>query len=472
MKRTVQKKITSTLAGVLLLGTVFSVAYASNQNNNVAINKTAGNLDFIGDEYYRMLQVDTDNPILLNRLQDRDYAKIKEFLVDESSEPLTLQALKEIEVDPNARVVDNMLQDGRFLKENWDELQHKMIEEALTVRTLNGIRTKEQINPQEFETSVKTSHGDIAIKLQKVQVDGKTIVIPKNSDDIPVQFSITPDGQKSLVSAENGLWLVNSSNNQLELLLPSTYNGKTFEALAEESMNLYGENIVVWNEDVMSSPDSKTLVYNSNKNNIKTRGSALFVYDITTGNETIIADAEGANYLVDGWLTPESVLCKKITSSGMKQVVVSLDGKEAELDLVGEAPYIYAVQDGLIAYATALSSGEIHIAKIDKSGTLQEITSTKLNGTTRLRASNKGFSSDNSYFAFIYVPDDVPEARYIKVIDLNSDKLIDLDFLPAESNSSARYLEFSWTDENTLLLVVKEEINETKKMSTWTYSLR
>lgn len=195
-----------------------------------------------------------------------------------------------------------------------------------------------------------------------------------------------------------------------------------------------------------------------------------FTYDISTGVETMVASTEGGGYLVDGWLITNSVICKKITITGIKQVLVTLDGKEVELNLVGEAPYVYAVQDGLIAYATALSSAEIHIARISESGALKEITATKVNGSTRLR-SNNGFSLDNSYFAFIFVPDDKTKARYVKVVDLNNNKIIDIDTLPAEIKSPARFLEFSWTNKNTLLLVVKEDLPTTKKMSTWTYTL-
>lgn len=89
------------------------------------------------------------------------------------------------------------------------------------------------------------------------------------------------------------------------------------------------------------------------------------------------------------------------------------------------------------------------------------MASAKLNGSTRLR-SNKGFSSDNSYFAFIYVPNDEPQARYMKAVDLRTGKIVDIVALPTEVKSPAHYLEFSWFDKNTLLLVVKEDLTETK----------
>ncbi|WP_141504650.1 hypothetical protein [Paenibacillus luteus] len=377
-----------------------------------------------------------------------------------------------LEEDLNTAETKEIVTDLQYHKENWTELQDEWQEEAQMVRTLKRISSKAQERKEEFTTTVRTGHGDIVLKLQKVQYKDKTIVIPQEFDDFPLEFTFTREGETLLIAAENGLWIVNSSNSQPEKISSNLYNGKTYEAFAKESIELHGKNYVSWNSGILPSPDSTKLVYNSNKNDMESGGSALFTFDLATGAEFMIADTVGVNYLVNGWLNSESVICTKYKDTILSTVLVNLDGEEIDLKLEGNS-VIYSVQDGRIAYITHQSNGsdEFHIARVDETGTLQTITSTPMGGKVRIRAGIEGFSPDHTYAAFLYVPDEEPKKRYIKVVNLNKGTIVDIDSLPDDINPSANIVEFSWINENTLFVEVQEEESGVKKKSNWTYSL-
>ncbi len=403
---------------------VTSAAYAPNRTEARAsdINKSSG-FTFIGDGYYRKLPIQTKHPILLNILQDRNYARIKE----------------------------------------------KEIDNALTVKRLIGDRLV-PLDTVKFKASIKIRHGTIPLKLQKFQTEGKTVVIPDNMDDFPAQFAISPDGRKSLIASDDGLWLAIPADNRLKRISAGSYKGKSYEELEKKSIEAHGKNLVAWNADAMFSPDGTKIVYKSNKNNVGVRGAALFAYDLASGTETVIGDTAEADYMVLGWVTPETMVCQKFSIAGISVVLIDLNGKETKLRLAGEKPAIYAVQNEFIAYATELSGGDIHIAKANAAGTVQEISTVKMRGTIRLRGNN-GFSPDHSYFAFIYVPDKKQTQRYLKVVDLQSNTVTDIDSLPDRVRSSARYLDFEWADADRLLITLQEETAGRKMTSTWSYSL-
>lgn len=426
---------------------------------------------FVSDEYYKLLRVDTDHPILLSIPQDSDYAKALASLVDESAVPMTSQEIEAIQADPNASMVDNVLPDGRFLKENWVQLQNEIVEASQTVRIWSQHSISAPINSQVFETIVNTGHGELLLNLQKLQVDDKTIFIPKSNKNFPAEFTITPDGQKSFVHAENGLWLINRSNNQLEQLSSNTYNGKTYEALVKESFDLYKENVIHWNAGVLPSPDSTKLVYQSRKNNIEAREATLFVFDLASGVETMITHSENVEYRIEGWVTSDSIICTKYQDSGITLVLISLNGEEINLPFEGESPIVYSVKDGLIAYATHRSSNsEFHIARVDEVGVIHEIFSTQLDERIVMRGI-KSFSPKLSYAAILCSSNNSSIGRYVKVVDLSTNTVTVIDSLPEGTNTSADILEFSWANDNTLLVTIQEDVAKAQKMSTWTYSL-
>lgn len=456
-----KRKLTVIVVALLLLGVILSTIDVFGKNERWT---------YIEDEYYRVLPVDMEKPVLFNRLGEDDYIEILNALVDKNSEPLSIEEMKMIEDDPNAVFVDNLLPNGQYLVENWIDIQTAMINSKFKIGVLDDFSVIRSPSEEEIIQKIKTGFNEIELTLKKVIVNGKSIVIPKNMDDFPLQFSITPDGMKSIISSDNGLWIFDKSGDKLIKISSEYYDGKSYDELVKESYDLYDENKVIWNDDVVPSPDSSKLVYSSNKNRIETSGASLFVFDLTSGKEYLIADTLGANYLVDGWVTSESIVSQKISSDGISYVLITTDGKETELKMKGESPIVYAVRDGMIAYTSSLSSGSIHVSKLDEQGNLYEIASLELEGQTRLRPGINGFSPDNSYFSFIYVESDQPGARrYLKVLDLLTGKVIDLKSLPG--NSTSRVLEFNWLNNKELLILIKEDIPGVKKVSTWKYSL-
>ena len=355
-------------------------------------------------------------------------------------------------------------------KELWTPFRNEVPGSSLNVGVLKRLSAGAQEELPRFEMTVAAGTGEKSLKLQKLLFGDKTIIIPQNFDDFPMQYIITPDGQKTLVAGDNGIWLVDGPDNQLQKLSADSFNGQSYEQLARESIDLYGENLVSWNGDVMPSPDSSKLAYYANKNNISDRGTSLFVYDFASGVETVVAHTEGANYLVDGWLDSEWIICKKYEDTGITQVAVHLDGKEIALTHEGEAIHAYTVQQGLIAYTKLHDQGEIFVARIDDPSTPQVIASFPVEGQVRERG-KKGFSPDQTYFAAIYVPDASPEERYLKVLDLNALTVTVIDTLPDAVDSSATILDFAWTGESTLLVDVKEKASDSDQISTWIYAL-
>src|SRR5690606_591952 len=130
-----------------------------------------------------------------------------------------------------------------IIKELWAPFRNEKLGLSLNIGTLKRISNEAQSELPSFEASIVTSSGERVLKFRKLQVNGKTIAVPQDFDDFPVGYTITPDGQKSLVIGDNGIWLVDAVNNQLLQLSSNSFNGESYEELARESIDLYGENI-------------------------------------------------------------------------------------------------------------------------------------------------------------------------------------------------------------------------------------
>ncbi|MDQ0116233.1 hypothetical protein [Paenibacillus harenae] len=379
---------------------------------------------FVGDEHYDKLLVNTENPILLNRIQARHRVK------------------------------------------------NKLIEGALHVVALHGNNTLENIVTTKFEAKLDTGIAEFALKLQRLKIDGRSITIPQDRNDFPLGFTLTKDGKQSYFVAENGIWGLNDESNEFKRLTPSTYNGKTYEDLAKTAMKWTGEPIVAWNGDERLSPDGTQMVYFGDKHDVGSGDSALFALDIASGVETMIAHAEGYSYLLAGWLDSQRVISSKYNNSGSTYVMVHLNGKESKLDLRGDSPMIYDVQNEIIAYYTPFKSGgsEFRIASISKKGTVSEMVSFPMDGSSR-QDGYASFSPNNTYFAAIFVPDDEPKARYLKVLDIRGHTVVDIASLPDTVSRSADIIGYDWVDENTLLITISEERPDGESISTWTFSI-
>ena len=448
-----KRKIIAVITCTLLL-TTFIISYASSENGNWAS---------IGNENYSMLPINSENPLLTKHLQDHDYIQIENALVDKSVAPMSAESLAIFEADPDAVMVDNMLPNGEYLKANWAELRADLVDGKMESKFL---KEEGKVNAKEFNATIKSIKGKEIVKMKLVESDGSTFVIPNNPDELSSQFIITPDGKNSFLASDLGIWLITDRGSKK--ISSDTYDSKSYEELSEQSIKFYDENIVKWNDNIMPNPGSSKLAYISNKHNIDNGHNALFVYDLETSNENLIVESDNANYMDVGWLDDNNVLCLKLDKGNMEYVVVGLDGNEVPLSLNGDKPFVYAVQNNLIAYAESLGSEYIHIAKYTGTSSLEGLQDVEMGWQTRIRVGNHGFSPDNSKFACLYIPKENQDTRYVEIVDFKNNSLINIDSLPG---SSDYILEFSWIDDNTLLVVTDRNTKGITEESTWTYTI-
>lgn len=406
------KKVAAVISLALFLGVTLASCTADDKN-----------WSFVADESYSILSVQCDNPILIKRVQDSDYLKLSGGVKAAGAE-----------------------------------------EEAAQIRTLNedsGIGETES-----FNVTVKTLQGNDRIKMKQVSAAGIAMAVPVNSDELGVQFVITPDGQQSFLASDLGIWSVDSK--QAKKISPDDYNTMSYDALAQQSAELYQENIVRWNENITPDPTSTKLAYISNKHDIFNDANALYVLDLATGMESISARDGDATYMLEGWIDPNTLLCMKISENKTEYVAIPLNEEEVPLKMVGTDPFVYAVQDGFIAYAEVLGSPEIHFAKYMGADGLKEIKSVKMGWQTRVRGGNYGFSPDSTKFACLYIPEGSKDTRYIQVTSLTENKKIKIDSLPGDSDF---LIEFYWADNETLLVVAGKDNKGILEQSTWSYDL-
>ena len=360
-------------------------------------------------------------------------------------------------------LIDNMLPNGTYLKANWAELRAGLVDSKMESKFL---KEEGKADAKEFDATIKSLQGKETVNMKQIESNGSTFVIPNNPDELTSQFVITPDGKNSFLASNLGLWLITDSGSKM--ISSDTYDSKSYEELLEQSIKLYDENVIKWNDNIMPNPGNTKLAYISNKHNIDNGNNALFVYDLESSNENLIVESDNANYMDVGWLDDNNVLCLKLDKGNMEYVVVGLDGNEVPLSLNGDKPFVYAVQNNLIAYAESLGSEYIHIAKYTGTSSLEELKDVEMGWQTRIRVGNHGFSPDNSKFACLYIPKENQDTRYVKIVDLENDSITNIDSLPV---SSDYILEFSWIDDNTLLVVTNQNVKGITEESTWMYTI-
>ena len=233
----------------------------------------------------------------------------------------------------------------------------------------------------------------------------------------------------------------------------------------ELSIELYGDNIVQWNDQLSPSPNSQEVAYISNRDQIDSGGASLYVMDIATGQETMLTE-NNSYYSICGWLNDDYLVCDKYSSNTHKIVAISTNGLEITVPTSGSDPWVYAVHDGLIAYAPQLGSNQITILKFNEiTGEVFETDTIIMGAETRLRAGNYGFSPDGQKFICLCVPEDNPENRFVgiyNIVDKNYDEL----YAPGTSD----YIQsVDWIDDTSLLVVTGDSED---RLTTWTYELK
>ena len=463
MSKVTKKIISATLICTFIVGgiTCTSLAY-----QGVLDQKIDEEWTYIDDSYYSLVKVEKSAPILVKRLQKSDYDDIIEQLVDTSIEPDTAAA-RIAASDPDAVLPDNMLPDGRFLREDWQELYEGLISNASEIKTLN-IREENSVTLENVTVRNKKISGsnsdlnDMSVKL--ISTDNGALALPNSLDNTSSTFSTIPNSKSVLYATENELVQI-GSNGTSNIVSPEVYDGKTYEDLVAESIELYGENRAFWNGQTNVAPDGTHVAYVSNKADIQGTWD-LFVLNLNTGVETRLCDDSTMDYFVEQWLDPEHILCMKVHDSGYEYVVVSQDGHEHELDFVTDNPVILGVRNGLIAYGND-ANDIIYIGKYNNSPQLEEVAEFKLEGTFRIRPGIDPFSPDGKSFAYILVPENNYYGRDLVVVDLDSMTTKSNQTIPVGTKTTNSVLEFDWIDNTDLLTSVIS--NDSQTISSWIY---
>ncbi len=463
MSKKAKKLISATLICTFIVGGITSTSLAYQK---VLDQKIDEEWTYVDDSYYSLVKIEKSAPILVKHLQKSDYDDIIEQLVDTSIEPDTTAAHIAAS-DPDAVLPDNMLPDGRFLRENWQELYEELVSNTseikmLDIREENSVTLKNATVHNKKISGINSDLNDASVKL--ISTDNGALALPNNIDDTSSTFSTIPNSGSVLYTTENELVQI-GSNGISNIVSPEVYDGKTYEDLVAESIELYGENRAFWNGQTSVSPDGTHVAYVSNKADIQGTWD-LFVLNLNTGMETRLCDDSTMNYFVEKWLDPEHILCMKVHDSGYEYVVVNQDGREHGLNLATDNPVILGVKNGVIAYGND-ANDTIYIGKYNNSPQLKEIAEFKLEGTFRIRPGIDSFSPDGKSFAYILVPENNYYGRDLVVVDLDSLTSKTNKTIPVGTKTTNSVLEFDWVNNTDLLTSVIS--NNSQTISSWIY---
>ena len=214
----------------------------------------------IGEGYYTGMPAVGQTVVLQRTLTDKDYEEIQEQLIDTTKEPDLISAEK-AKNDPDIVLPDNMLPDGRFLKENWMELEQQLVAERQDVLVRNQDGTYQTGASQNTKKASVTLNAKEALSLQteQIKVGGETVLMPKAAAGSMLSSAAMPDGKNVVAYSEQEMWIVSGQEKTAKLAVPNTYQGKSYEAMVEESYSKYAENAVLWCGQVTPAPDSKKI---------------------------------------------------------------------------------------------------------------------------------------------------------------------------------------------------------------------
>lgn len=457
----VKRKFFIPLAAVAVIGSLAVGAYA--------VGETDSTWTKIGDGYYSEAAAVESTVVLQRSLTDADYAAIKEQLIDTSKEPDLVSAQKAKD-DPDAILPYNMLPDGRFLKDNWVELEKQLMAEYQQVLVMSNDGTYETVSKENGQKTSVTLNAkeNVAIETQRVQVNGKTFLLPNVEEGSALRTFVMPNGKNVVVHSEQEMWLVSEQGQPVKQAVSNTYQGKSYDALVKESFQKYRENAVLWCGQVTPSPDSEKIAFAANKNDLD-GGYSVFLYDVASGQELLIRPGNGYFYLIAGWVDKDNILCYKMKDEACTFVVVGTDGSETKLQFAIPEMQLIAVKNGMIAY-TNPANDMVYVGKYEGTEKLSNVYQSEVGGSLRLRTDVNEFNSDASKLALVYVSDGSPYRRAVKIFDLNENGKRSVRTPQKALAGRQNVLEASWTVDDELLIVAEEsKEGQNSTFTTWQY---
>jgi Tol biopolymer transport system component len=341
----------------------------------------------------------------------------------------------------------------------------QLISEALEIKSIEILENGKFSVGSVSHVEVLPVITDIAdIDVFRVITANDSVILPRDFDSSANAFEIAHGGEYTLFMSDFGMVYVNN-RGAVEVISHPVYNGKTYDRLREESIQLFGDNYVFWNGQVSISPDNSCVAYVSNKGDIQGTWD-LYVLDIESGKETLVKNDSERHCGVMQWLDDDHIICSKLYDNAYDIVVVNKDGTEYSVDFSVDRPVLLGAKNGMIAYGDE-NNDVIYIAQFTNSETLIEIARYELDGTFRIRPGIEPFSPDGAKFAYIFAPSDNLYGSGIVVIDLATPAQENNKSVPAGAKDSSSVLEFDWFDNSTLLISLID--NKTQVISSWLY---
>lgn len=424
-----------------------------------ATDSSIKNWEFISNEKYKVTKINNTDKIMTREMQDTDYEEIGNAVKDKSRKKLDLNNLTEVKSNEFAFHTDNVLSDGSFLKEDYIKIKDKLIKE----KTQSHIHDGNKNNDKLFKINVT---GQEYIEMKQIKTSKGHVVIPENPNASKIKFEFSKDFKNTYIYDSKGVWSINSDTKVARQI--SKMNEKEYKKLVEQSLKSHGSNYLITYDVVQSNHSNTKLFFVSNKNNLDSGISDIFIIDLATDEETCLTEKLADNYYPIEWIDDSSILCNKFNKEGVTLVLINLKGQEYELKTSTTTPFVYSVKDNLIAYLDYLGSDTIRLAQISDNK-LVELDKITVPGRTRVRAGFNGFSDDKSQLMALYIDPKNDNKSYVYVYNLSSKSTLDIRNLPRGGDFIE---ECSWFDDDSIFVTVGKKNTNNINVSSWLYNLK
>lgn len=436
MKR---KRIIS-LAGIVLAITLISALIAFS---------SATPWKYVDGDAYKLVRAGNGKYLAYRILQDKDKKEIRAMISEQGV-------------------------DGEVFKENWKELRKDLTSSLNKIKGFGKDDTFISTQIEDFKVSLDALGEAVTWNFKKAKIDGKSIVIPEEADNLPFEFVVSGDGAKCLAATEKGLWKLDADGKKAEKLSVQSYNGKSYEELMEEmNSGITSEdefNVLFWNANPVINPDGTKVVYSSNRDCTTGGGYSLWLYDLETGEEKVIAQSSGEYYICRGWLDTDTVLCQKSYEDEHSYCSVDGSGNINDIDLGSEYAEVLCTGSGFVAYTPDNSvSDEVCIAKYNpESKELSSICKNQIDGALR---GNGSFDEEGTKFAYLYAPSSNETLQYMAVVNLSDGSSTLINHLPVKSKTRSIISGFEWIGSGKLFVNLATADNGLMKESSWVYTI-
>ncbi|MBQ8589736.1 MAG: hypothetical protein IJ486_04715 [Firmicutes bacterium] len=412
----------------------------------------------ISDAYYEDISPQMIESVVLRRIpQNIDYELIMEDLVDDTIAP-DIAAVENVKNDPNASLPDNMLPDGRVLKENWRELQEEIIREMKVPRYFNG-----GVAQKVDEKKVIVSFGEREEDLKEVTIEGEKYIY---LGDSAKKIDTISERNETILSHRKGIYLIDPYTKTAKEIMPQTYGGKTYEELNSEAI-ASGNDGITWNGQVQLNPKGNKLAYVSEKDNLKTL--SVFMYDLEEEKEVLVAGSEDDDYLIVGWIDENTVICYRLNGKEVDLVSINESGRVNNLGLETKEVHVIDVRENLLAYFDS-ACRNIWVTWFENGEIVDVLHIPIEQGIVVLMPDDDAFNPSGNKLAFIYKANDGGR-RYIWTVDLFSKEVSkDLTLPPIDEEKIGVY-RFSWINDDEMIVNIFADRDNKETISTWKYTL-